>query len=193
MADQNTSSQNPPPQEHYGFVFYRAESIDDAQWERFMAFLKYQVRHSLASEGNPQFYDEIDWKVFDAHGETTSEIRHRFNRWLETGEESTNPENYRYLAFVVVYKISCDFVDQFMEGKSLQDDDAVDERDTTFLAVVSRDEEEGETLVSIPYLIPRAGDIIALQGEGMGWQLLQEPFGRIATSRTEFDRLTLQY
>lgn len=51
------------PQEHYGFVIYRADDTDDAQWERFMAFLKYQVRHSLFKEDLVEFYDEIDWKV----------------------------------------------------------------------------------------------------------------------------------
>jgi hypothetical protein len=76
-----------------------------------------------------------------------------------------------------------------MEGKSLESDDAVDEQDTTFFTVVSRDEEEGEMSVSIPHL-PRAGDIIAMQGEGVGWQLLQVPYGGVATSQTEFERLT---
>jgi hypothetical protein len=77
-----------------------------------------------------------------------------------------------------------------MEGRSLEGNDAVDEQETTFLNVVSTDKEEGETFVSIPHLIPRAGDIIAMQGEGMGWQLLQGPYGSIATSKTECERLT---
>jgi hypothetical protein len=68
MADLNSSNQNAALQEHYGFVIYRTDYTDDAQWERFMAFLKYQARHSLTTEGNPEFYDEIDWKVMvDMH------------------------------------------------------------------------------------------------------------------------------
>jgi hypothetical protein len=113
----------------------------------------------------------------------------RFNRWLESGEECPNPENYRYHAFVAVDKVHCDFVDQFMEGKSLESDDAVDEQDITLLTVVSRDEEEGEMSVFIPHLL-RAGGIIAMQGEGVSWQLLQVPYGGVATSQTEFERPT---
>lgn len=76
-----------------------------------------------------------------------------------------------------------------MEGRSLDCDDAVDDNEKTFLTVVSGDQEEGDMFVSIPYLIPRAGNIITMQGEGQGWQFLQVPYGRIASARTEIDKL----
>jgi hypothetical protein len=63
MANQNLMNHNATPQEQYGFVFYRTDYTDDAQWNRFVALLKYQALHSLTQEGNPELYDAMDWKV----------------------------------------------------------------------------------------------------------------------------------
>ena len=76
-----------------------------------------------------------------------------------------------------------------MEGKSLEDDSAVDENDETFVMLISRWEEEEDIFVSIRHLIPRAGDTIAMQGEGGGWQSLWVPMGEIASGRTEMEKM----
>lgn len=51
------------PKRHHGFIIYRGDYSDDAQWERFMAYLKYQTRRGLEEEDKPQLYDCMDWKV----------------------------------------------------------------------------------------------------------------------------------
>ena len=61
MAD--STNKGPSSQQGEGFIIFRHGAIDDLQWERFMAFFKYQVRHSLHSEGESWFYDRIDWKT----------------------------------------------------------------------------------------------------------------------------------
>ncbi|KAJ4294385.1 hypothetical protein N0V90_008075 [Kalmusia sp. IMI 367209] len=203
--DQTTSNRALAPKEHFGFLIYRTEYKNEAQWMRFMAFLKYQARHSLANEGILEFYEDIDWKVIvtmpskhtlrhvliyqDAPGEGEYQVCERFNQWLDSGEERENPENYRYHACVLVCQAFLDFVDQFMKGKSLENDGAVDKDGATFVLVVSRHKKEGSVLVSIPHLIPRAGDMIAMRGEGVGWQLLWVPKGKIATARTEIEKI----
>lgn len=52
-----------PRQDKEGFLIYRTGCKDSSQWERFMAFFKYQVRHSLEVDDTLCFYDHIDWKV----------------------------------------------------------------------------------------------------------------------------------
>lgn len=79
----------------------------------------------------------------------------------------------------------CDIVDDFMNGKSLEDESAVDKDDWTFVMLISRYEEQGEVLVSIPHLIPRAGNMITERDEGQGWEKLWLPMGEIATARSE--------
>jgi hypothetical protein len=49
--------------ERYGFIIYRCDYSDDAQWERFMAYLKNQTRRGMESENNLELYDRMDWKV----------------------------------------------------------------------------------------------------------------------------------
>jgi hypothetical protein len=47
----------------YGFIIFRGDYSDDAQWERYMAYLKNQTRSGLESEDLGHLYDRIDWKV----------------------------------------------------------------------------------------------------------------------------------
>lgn len=47
----------------YGFIIYRGDYRDDAQWDRFMAYLKHQTRQGLEDDGIPELYDRMDWKV----------------------------------------------------------------------------------------------------------------------------------
>jgi hypothetical protein len=49
--------------ERYGFIIYRCDYSDDAQWERFMAYLKNQTRRGMESENSLELYDRMDWKV----------------------------------------------------------------------------------------------------------------------------------
>jgi len=49
--------------EHYGFIIYRCDYSDDAQWEQFMAYLKNQTRRGMESENNLELSDRMDWKV----------------------------------------------------------------------------------------------------------------------------------
>jgi len=51
------------PQKYHGFIIYRGDYSDDAQWERFMAYLKHQTHRGLEKEGKLQLYSLIDWKV----------------------------------------------------------------------------------------------------------------------------------
>jgi hypothetical protein len=109
----------------------------------------------------------------------------RFNEWLDSNEEIYDPENYRYLACIMVCEDFCDIVDDFMKGKSLEDKSAVDEDDLTFVLLISKYEEQGEVLVSISHLMPRAGNMITERDEGQGWETLWLPMGEIATASTE--------
>lgn len=47
----------------YGFIIFRGDYRDDAQWERYMAYLKNQARRGLESEDLGHLYDRMDWKV----------------------------------------------------------------------------------------------------------------------------------
>lgn len=70
-----------------------------------------------------------------------------------------------------------------MEGKSLENDDPIDLIDTegfTFAILVSRFEEEDWIMVSTSFLMPRAGDIIMMQGEGRGWDEIFEEQGTVS-------------
>ena len=70
-----------------------------------------------------------------------------------------------------------------MEGKSLENDDPIDLIDTegfTFAFLVSRFEEEDWIMVSTSFLMPRAGDIIMMQGEGRGWDEIFEEQGTVS-------------
>jgi hypothetical protein len=58
MADTNTPKKTP-----YGFIIYRGDYKDDAKWERFMAYLKQETRRNLESDGTPEQWDRMDWKV----------------------------------------------------------------------------------------------------------------------------------
>jgi len=56
-------SPTPTKKEHYGFVIYRTAHKEQAQWERFMTYLKHQVRSSLEAKSMPEYYDHLDRKV----------------------------------------------------------------------------------------------------------------------------------
>jgi hypothetical protein len=47
----------------YGFIIFRGDYSDDAQWERYMTYLKNQTQSGLKSEDLGHLYDRIDWKV----------------------------------------------------------------------------------------------------------------------------------
>lgn len=47
----------------YGFIIFRGDYSDDAQWERYMAYLKYWAKIGLEDENLAHLYDRIDWKV----------------------------------------------------------------------------------------------------------------------------------
>lgn len=70
-----------------------------------------------------------------------------------------------------------------MQDKTLESDDPVGLVDTegfTFAIVVSRFEEEGWVMVGTPYLVPRAGDTIMMQGEGRGWNEIYWEEGEVS-------------
>jgi hypothetical protein len=63
MAEENVANGTSTRAKPYGFIIYRADYSDEAQWERFLAFLKHQVRTALARDGNNELYNLVDWKV----------------------------------------------------------------------------------------------------------------------------------
>ncbi|KAF1976258.1 hypothetical protein BU23DRAFT_597123 [Bimuria novae-zelandiae CBS 107.79] len=170
------------PEERHGFVLYRTAYANDAQWTRFMAYLKHQVQSSLERENIVGFFDRIYWKVVNADPDDgtyqirngSSPLRH-FNTWLNSGEEKVNLRNYSYLACVLVVQPFLDFVDEWVGAKTLGVDDVWDEHGATFVEVVPKHEEEGDVLVGISRLIPRADEFIE-----MGWECLAVPVGEVA-------------
>lgn len=75
MAEENAANVTSTGAKRYGFIIYRAEYSDEAQWERFLAFLKHQVRTALARDGHNELYNLIDWKV-QVNTLTTLHITH---------------------------------------------------------------------------------------------------------------------
>lgn len=70
-----------------------------------------------------------------------------------------------------------------MEGKDLEKDDPLDLFDGegfTFAILISRFVEEDWIMVGTSYLMPRAGDIIMMQGEGRGWDEIFREQGTIS-------------
>ena len=170
----------------YGFIIFRGDYSDDAKWERYMAYLKNQTRRGLESEDLVELYDRMDWKVIsspDLQDIGPEAIREKFQEWLESGEEEFNSNSYRHRACIYVDECCLDCHDGFMEGKSLENDDPIDLIDTegfTFAILVSRFEEEDWIMVSTSFLMPRAGDIIMMQGEGRGWDEIFEEQGTVS-------------
>lgn len=66
-----------------------------------------------------------------------------------------------------------------MRNKSLENDEPLDLFDSngfTYGILVSRFEEEPWVMVGTSYLMPRAGFIIMMMGEGRGWaEIYREP------------------
>ena len=70
-----------------------------------------------------------------------------------------------------------------MEDKSLENDNLIDLLDTegfTFAILVSRFEDEDWIMVGTSFLMPRAGDIIMMQGEGRGWAEIYREQGTVS-------------
>ncbi|KAL1598009.1 hypothetical protein SLS60_008497 [Paraconiothyrium brasiliense] len=186
-----------------GFVVYRTDYRDDAQWARFMAFLNNQAHTGLIDDGKGDIIKYLDWRVQvcpptshqqtisltetqstpDLQGANEIEVRKRFNDWLQSGEEDPD-DSYRYRACVLVDDVSLDAVDEWMEGKSLDDDDPLtlfDRRGRVSVWLVSRHEEEGEFEVGLSYLFPTVAFLIQMEGEGQGWDAVAVPLGETAT------------
>jgi len=72
-----------------------------------------------------------------------------------------------------------------MEGKSLETSDELtlfDHMGFTFAVLVSKYKNEGWTLVGTSYLMPRAGDVLMMQGECRGWKELAVPEGDVVVN-----------
>jgi hypothetical protein len=179
--------------ERYGFIIYRCDYSDDAQWERFMAYLKNQTRRGMESENSLELYDRMDWKVIvkslrnNSHNALlymliillpivvtryarrrargnlrvrpsnltvskchSADLCRRFDKWLESGEEEVDTENYRYRACVLVNQACLDCLDDFMKDRSLETDDILtlhDHMGFTFIILVSRYKDYGGDIV----------------------------------------------
>ncbi|KAF2709025.1 hypothetical protein K504DRAFT_534567 [Pleomassaria siparia CBS 279.74] len=172
----------------YGFIIYRGDYGDDAQWERYMAYLKHQTRTGLEDEGEAELFDLMDWKVIsspDMQDEDPDEIRERFRKWLQSGEEKFDANSYRHRACLYVNQACLECLDLFMEDKSLETDDPLtlcDISGITFGILVSRRKHEDWVMVGMSYLMPNAGDTIMEYGSGCGWHDIYVPQGDVCVN-----------
>ena len=82
-----------------------------------------------------------------------------------------------------------------MEDKSLENDNLIDLLDTegfTFAILVSRFEDEDWIMVGTSVLMPRAGDIIMMDGEGRGRAEIFQVQGTVSV-RFQSDTQSLHY
>jgi hypothetical protein len=63
LINENMADADTPKKIPYGFIIYRGDYKDDAKWERFMAYLKQETRRNLESDGTPEQWNRMDWKV----------------------------------------------------------------------------------------------------------------------------------
>lgn len=74
-------------------------------------------------------------------------------------------------------------LDNFMSGESLETDEdstLIEGHGFPFGVLISKYEEEDFAMVGMSYLKPRAGEILMMQGEGLGWKEVAGPDGDIS-------------